>query len=428
MTLPDGWKQGRLVELCSIDIGGTPSRGVAANWDSAHETSNVWVSIRDMRQRLITGSAEHISDLGVKKSNVKLQQPGTVLLSFKLSIGRVAIAAVPLFTNEAIAGLSPTGLTRDFLFHGLQGWDLLQGVDQAIKGATLNKQKLKRILFEYPESEREQAKIAEVLSTVDRAIEQTEALIAKQQRIKTGLMQDLLTRGIDEHGNLRSEQTHEFKDSPLGRIPMEWDVKALDEIVDESITYGIVQAGPHVDGGVPYIRTGDMRGHEINVEKLLRTAPQVAKSYKRSAVWVGDIVFALRATVGKVLPVTVELDGANLTQGTAKISPKKSIDSDFLLWAMRTSQVQNAIRLEQKGTTFMEITLGDLRPIRFALPKKKDEQLLIAKKLKRHDRLRRDYEKQRDKLVSLKRGLMQDLLTGNRRVTALLQQCDGVTA
>ena len=275
---------------------------------------------------------------------------------------------------------------------------------------------------------REQSKIAEVLSTVNRAIEQTEALITKHQRIKTGLMQDLLTRGIDEHGNLRSEQTHEFKDSPLGRIPVEWDVKALDEIVDESITYGIVQAGPHVDGGVPYIRTGDMRGDEINVEKLLRTAPQVAKSYKRSAVWVGDIVFALRATVGKVLPVTVELDGANLTQGTAKISPKKSIDSDFLLWAMRTSQVQNAIRLEQKGTTFMEITLGDLRSIRLALPKKKDEQSLIAEKLNRHDRLRRDYAKQRDKLVSLKRGLMQDLLTGNRRVTALLQQREGVTA
>ena len=83
MTLPDGWKEGRLGKLCSIEIGGTPSRGVAAYWDSAHDTSNVWVSIRDMRQRLITGSAEQISDLGVKKSNVKLQQPGTVLLSFK---------------------------------------------------------------------------------------------------------------------------------------------------------------------------------------------------------------------------------------------------------------------------------------------------------------------------------------------------------
>ena len=74
----------------------------------------------------------------------------------------------------------------------------------------------------------EQTKIAEILSTVDRAIEQTEALIAKQQRIKTGLMQDLLTRGIDEHGNLRSEQTHQFKDSPLGRIPVEWEVRKME--------------------------------------------------------------------------------------------------------------------------------------------------------------------------------------------------------
>ena len=66
-----------------------------------------------------------------------------------------------------------------------------------------------------------------MLSTVDRAIEQTEALTAKQQRIKTGLTQDLLTRGIDEHGNIRSEKTHKFKDSPLGRIPVEWDPIAI---------------------------------------------------------------------------------------------------------------------------------------------------------------------------------------------------------
>ena len=83
----------------------------------------------------------------------------------------------------------------------------------------------------YPTSKPEQTKIAEILSTVDRAIEQTEALIAKQQRIKTGLMQGLLTKGIDEHGNIRSEETHEFKDSPLGRIPVEWECLTIDDIV-----------------------------------------------------------------------------------------------------------------------------------------------------------------------------------------------------
>ncbi len=267
----------------------------------------------------------------------------------------------------------------------------------------------------------EQTKIAEVLSTVDRAIEQTEALIAKQQRIKTGLMQDLLTKGIDEHGNLRSEATHEFKDSPLGRIPLGWDTKQLSQLVDEEITYGIVQAGPHVDGGVPYIRTGDMAGDEINLETLLRTSLKVASSYKRSTVRVGDIVFALRASVGKVLPVTTELDGANLTQGTAKISPNESVDTTFLLWVMRTSQVVNAIRLEQKGTTFMEITLGDLRKVKVVLPTEKDEQLRIAEKLKQQNQLQQGYIWQSQKLTSLKTALMQDLLTGKKRVTPLLE-------
>jgi len=68
-----------------------------------------------------------------------------------------------------------------------------------------------------PQSVLEQSKIAEIISTVDEAIDKTEELIAKYQRIKQGLMQDLLTKGIDEHGQIRSEKIHRFKDSPLGR-------------------------------------------------------------------------------------------------------------------------------------------------------------------------------------------------------------------
>jgi len=81
--------------------------------------------------------------------------------------------------------------------------------------AEISKTALSTIELLFPRSLLEQGKIAEILSTVDRAIEQTEALIAKQMRIKAGLMHDLLTRGIDEHGNLRSQRTHKFKDSPL---------------------------------------------------------------------------------------------------------------------------------------------------------------------------------------------------------------------
>ena len=421
MTLPDGWKQGRLGELCSIEIGGTPSRGVAAYWDSARDTSNVWVSIRDMRQRLITGSAEQISDLGVKKSNVKLQQPGTVLLSFKLSIGRVAIAAVPLFTNEAIAGLSPTGLTRDFLFHGLQGWDLLQGVDQAIKGATLNKQKLKKILFEYPESEREQAKIAEVLSTVDRAIEETEALIAKQQRIKTGLMQDLLTRGIDEHGNLRSEQTHKFKDSPLGRIPVEWELRSLGQCVraDAPICYGILMPGQGVDNGVPVIKVKDIVGGRIVQDNLLLTDRRIDRQYRRSRLRSGDLVITIRGTTGRLAVVPPELDGANITQDTARVRLSDNHSARFCFYCLQSESAQVQIALHTIGQAVKGINIGDVKRLLLAMPSL-HEQERLANRFEGLEKTTYATSRALAKLTSTKAGLMKDLLTGDRRVAALL--------
>ena len=427
MTLLDGWKQGRLGELCSIEIGGTPSRGVAAYWDSAHDTSNVWVSIRDMRQRLITGSAEQISDLGVKKSNVKLHQPGTVLLSFKLSIGRVAIAAVPLFTNEAIAGLSPTGLTRDFLFHGLQGWDLLQGVDQAIKGATLNKQKLKKILLEYPESEREQAKIAEVLSTVDRAIEETEALIAKQQRIKTGLMQDLLTRGIDEHGNLRSEKTHKFKDSPLGRIPVEWDVTLLDSLAVRGSGHTPNKQRPaYWNGGIKWVSLADSR--KLDDLYISDTDKEISElGLKNSSAVLhpaGTVILSRDAGVGK----------------SAILAHEMAVSQHFMAWRCKPTKLDNIYlyywlqRDKTKfegiasGSTIVTIGLQFFRAYSIAAPREVDEQIAISTKLRNADSAIAQTTLHSRKLRSLKSALMQDLLTGNRRVTALLEQGEGATA
>jgi len=343
----------------------------------------------------------------------------SVILGRKGSIDRVKYVEGKFWTIDTAYYLSHfEKAVPKWLYYFLSSIDL-RSLNEATGVPSLSRDRLYMIEVPKPPLP-EQAKIAEVLSTVDRAIAQTEALIAKQQRIKTGLMADLLTRGIDADGNLRSEATHAFKDSPLGRIPVEWEVRTLSQIVDENITYGIVQAGPHLDGGVPYIRTGDMSGDHIMLDELLRTSKSIAKSYARSTVYLGDIVFALRATVGKVLPVTPEINGANLTQGTAKISPSESTDSDFLLWALRSEAVQEAISLEMKGTTFMEITLTNLREVKIAVPVSKDEQKIIAERIKTQHIYECSFSEQMKKLRSLKTALMQDLLTGKKRVTDLL--------
>ena len=381
-----------------------------------------------MRQRLITGSAEQISNLGVKKSNVKLQQPGTVLLSFKLSIASLLpkAAAVPLFTNAAISATClQLASTRDFLFsRPPSGWDLLQGVDQAIKGATLNKQKLKKILFEYPESEREQAKIAEVLSTVDRAIEQTEALIAKQQRIKTGLMQDLLTRGIDEHGNLRSEQTHEFKDSSLGRVPAGWAVATLNRLTpaDAPIGYGIVQPGTYDPSGV---RVAGIYTINSDFEKWHMSSSAIEAAYQRSRIRPGDVLLSIKGSTGRVGVVPPNIQG-NISREIARIRPASTLNPHFIRFQLLSNSYQRYLVNAEVGTTRAELSIKVLRELFAAVPPRA-EQDEIALRLASAERNLNATHLSLENLRRVKTGLMQDLLTGNRRVTALLEQHEGVT-
>jgi type I restriction enzyme, S subunit len=253
----------------------------------------------------------------------------------------------------------------------------------------------------------EQRRIAEIMDTLDKQIAATKQIVSKLGSVQVGLMRSLLGSG------------HVGAPTVAGNrdvmVPKGWRSAPLAEIVGAPITYGIVQAGPHVPGGIPYVRTGDMSGDRLAVEGMLRTSRRIANDYARSTVHTGELVCAIRATVGKVLVVPPELDGGNLTQGTARIAPGRSIDPRFLYWEMCGERVQRQIALAIKGTTFFEITLAALRRIRVAMPDLK-EQRNIAEVLDANDSL---LGRERDFLAHLKMlkaGLMSDLLTGRVRV------------
>lgn len=420
------WPETSLGTVANISIGGTPSRNEPRFW-AEPPSGHPWLSIRDLQGKYVSDTSERITDAGVRYSNVKLIPAGTPVMSFKLSIGRCAIAARDLYSNEAIAAFHvvPSVLDRNWLYFALPRTAGRAITDSAIKGATLNKRKLAQLILHVPPLP-EQRLIAEILDTVDLAIRKTEAIIAKLGQVKQGLLHDLLTRGIDDNGQLRDPDRHpeQFKDSPLGRIPKEWEVTPLWGLVrdDAPITYGIVQAGPHVPDGVPYIRTGDMSGDELSVSDLMRTSTRVASGYTRSRILTGEIVCAIRATVGKVLPVLAELEGANLTQGTARIAPGPAINRQYLLWAMRSFAVQRQFDLAIKGTTFREITLGQLRLLNIPHPTSKYEQEQIGVSLEQLSHREKRERDEAEKLRLLKQGLMDDLLTGRVRVTNVLQE------
>lgn len=280
---------------------------------------------------------------------------------------------------------------------------------------------LKEYVCDYPCNKPEQTKIAEILSTMDWAIEQTEALIAKQQRIKNGLMQDLLTHGIDRHGNLRSEQTHKFKDSPLGRIPVEWAVKSVTELCDAVLDCKN-RTPPVTSDGHPVIRTPNVKNGEFVFEDLAYTDPTsyeiwVARGQPRS----GDVVITREAPVGEACLIPDALQAPCLGQRMMMYQPNPAkLRSDYLVFAIYSNAVQSKLLELAGGSTVGHIKVGDIRKLQIPYPGTMNEQRTIAETLTGSSVSIKQLESKRKKLLSIKTALMQDLLTGRKRIIALL--------
>lgn len=133
----------KLDDICEINIGKTPARKNNDYWGKGHK----WVSISDMNSKFISKTKEQITDLAIDETKIKLVPKGTVIMSFKLSIGKVAIAAEPLYTNEAIAHFIPKvdNILPEYLYYVLQFVDYEPYINKAAKGKTLNKKTLKKV-------------------------------------------------------------------------------------------------------------------------------------------------------------------------------------------------------------------------------------------------------------------------------------------
>lgn len=412
------WATSTLGAECSIAIGGTPARNRPAYWDVDKQTSNHWVAISDLKERFITSTSERISDEGVRRSNAKLVKRGAVLLSFKLTVGRAAITGVDLYTNEAIAALQSETLDPLFLYYGLQSWDLIADLDQAIKGATLNKEKLKRIPISFPRDRDVQVAIASVLDIIDHAIERTEASLAKEFRIKMGQMQDLLTLGLDAHGRLRDPLTHRFKPSALGSIPEEWEAVYVEELCDDIVD--CPHSTPKYEpSGIPCIRTADMVPGKLMLHNAFRVAPSTYQDrISRLVPRRGDIIYSREGErLGIAAPV--EDEPVCLGQRVMLLRPKAETNSTFMTWAMNSPSFYNRVVLGQIATTSPHVNVRDIKKALVVRPEP-PEQVLIGEALASDDSHRAKLLSCVEKLRRLKSGLMNDLLTGRVPVAPLL--------
>jgi type I restriction enzyme S subunit len=357
-------------------------------------------------------------------------QIGDVVLTTEAPLGNVAqildSQRYILSQRAILLRADEAKLSNDYLAHYLRSDCFQNLMRQQSSGTTatgIQRKKLETLPIRFPYSRFEQSKIAEVISIVDRAVQQTEALIAKQRRINTGLMQDLLTRGIDEHGHVRSESTHHFKDTSIGRIPAEWEPTSLDSISALVTSGSRGWAKYYSTEGAIFLRIGNLTRDHINLrlDDLVYVDPPESSEGKRAAVQSGDVLISITADLGIIGVIPAGFGQAFVNQHIALVRCKTDILSPrFAGWFLTSLAGQRQFEALNESGAKAGLNLPTIRQLKVPVPDK-SEQDRIASAL---DRITISIESTSwlsDKLRFLKSGLMQDLLTGRMQVAPLLE-------
>ncbi len=282
----------------------------------------------------------------------------------------------------------------------------------------------------------QQKKIARILTTVDSLIEKTEALIEKYKSIKQGMMHDLFTRGVDQNGKLRppyEESPHLYKESPLGWIPRDWDVAVLGEEIGP-ITSGwspTCDAETAAEGEWAILKTtavvwdgyddGENKRlpyHLLPLPKLEVVTDDILITRKGPVERVGVVVHVPETRPHMMIPDTVF---------RIRIEKDSELSSAFVPLALGCEQVQTDWFGRKIGLADAQVNVnhGILRSTVFPKPNR-DEQLEICKRLESIQSTLDAEQLYVETLMSLKSGLMQDLLTGKVRVN--VDEAEGMFA
>jgi type I restriction enzyme, S subunit len=164
-------------------------------------------------------------------------------------------------------------------------------------------------------------------------------------------------------------------------LPTGWQWVSLEELIgDEApIVYGIIQAGPEIANGIPYVRPTELEDGRIDISSLKRTSTTIAEKYSRSTLKAGDIVLAIVGTIGKLAIVPPELEGANITQSSARLRPPSYMPPSYLAAVLRSPQLREQFDQMEFGVAVRRLNIAHVRALRVPLAPANEQRRIVAK-------------------------------------------------
>ena len=355
-----GWNTHPLGELCRIEIGGTPSRSSAKYWDKEKATSNVWLSIADMPKTLhasISRSSEHLSDGGAER--VKIVRAGTLLVSFKLTLGRLAYAGTDLRTNEAIAALSlleNSRIKKEFLYWYLTFFDWQKAAEgeEKVKGKTLNKAKLSCIPVLVPPIP-EQLRIVAILDEAFAGIATVKANTEKSLRNAVDVFETKLSQVFN--GNRAG-----------------WKVRRLDEVC--AITSALVDPRQPEYIDAVHVGAGNIESKTGRLIDLRTSRDEALISGK----FPFDETMVLYSKIRPYLEKVVRPDFSGIC--SADMYPLAPIGGriarDFLYWLLLSQQFTEYAINGSARAGMPKVNREHLFQFEFSLPEVEEQNRIVA--------------------------------------------------
>ncbi|MFR9310834.1 restriction endonuclease subunit S [Hydrogeniiclostridium mannosilyticum] len=382
----------RLDEIFDLQMGKTPSRNNADYWiDGQYD----WVSIADLGtyQKYVDETKEKISALAVQESGIKSVPANTVIMSFKLSLGKTAITQEPIYTNEAIMAFIPTRkyeVLPDYFYHLFSAKDWTKGTNRAVMGTTLNKATLGSFSITVP-SLTEQRKIAAVLDKVS-------GLIAKRRQQLEKLDEMVKARFVEMFYNTTGNAN--------------WPIVTMADISTDMRTGPFGSALHHdefVETGIFVLGIDNAVENRFSYNRMRYITEEKYEQLKRYTVRPGDVIITIMGTVGRSAVIPDNIPKAINTKHLACLTIDRSkAQPTFICSAFQMHpEIRQQLTGQAKGAIMDGLNLTIIKKLCFKLPPIEIQNKFVEF-FNLTENTKTIISRSLEKLETLKKALMQE--------------------
>jgi len=334
----------------------------------------------------------------------------TLVVGRKGGVGRVQMCSGPIWPTDTTYYISvPDGLSDKYLFYQIASLGL-ERLDRSTAIPSLQRQDLEAAAIRIApkrEQERIVAAIEEQFSRLDAGMLALDRIRQNLKRMRAALLEAAVTGHLvrqagstnadelieriasDRHRDWTRHTSKPYRNPAAPSllrvsIPGHWRIASLEALTDaiRVICYGILMPKDNIASGISYVRVKDMRNWTIDVAGLHRTSPEIAQKYARASLRPGDLLLAIRGSYGRVAIIPAELNGANITQDSARISAHPDLDRRYLLYYLGGSVANRYYSRVARGVAVKGVNIGDLRTMPVPVPPV-EEQVMIADEVER---------------------------------------------